>query len=70
MFDVKHLLSSGHSALFIQLHPCLLEVGCIIFSIVENNDLAHISTTTITQLYCIFIKDFQHFMMFQELEVE
>ena len=27
MFAVKHLLSSGHSALFLQLHPWLLEVG-------------------------------------------
>ena len=27
MFAVKHLFSSGHSALFLQLHPWLLEVG-------------------------------------------
>ena len=27
MFAVKHLLSSGHSALFQQLHPWLLQVG-------------------------------------------
>ena len=27
MFAVKHLLSSGYSALFLQLHPWLLEVG-------------------------------------------
>ena len=27
MFTVKHLLSSGHSALFLQLHPWLFEVG-------------------------------------------
>ena len=27
MFAVKHLLSSEHSALFLQLHPWLLEVG-------------------------------------------
>ena len=27
MFAVKHLLSSGHSALFLQLHIWLLEVG-------------------------------------------
>ena len=26
MFVVKHLLSSGHSALFLQLHPWLSEV--------------------------------------------
>ena len=30
MFAVKHLLSSGHSALFLQLHPYLSEVGWII----------------------------------------
>ena len=27
MFAVKHLLSSGDSTLFLQLHPRLLEVG-------------------------------------------
>ena len=27
MFAVQHLLSSGHSALFLQLRPWLLEVG-------------------------------------------
>ena len=27
MFAVKYLLSSGHAALFLQLHSCLLEVG-------------------------------------------
>ena len=27
MFAVKHLLSSGHLALFLQLHPWLLEFG-------------------------------------------
>ena len=29
IFAVKHLLPSGHSALFLQLHLCLLEVGWI-----------------------------------------
>ena len=27
MFAAKHLLSSGHWALFLQVHPWLLEVG-------------------------------------------
>ena len=27
VFAVKHLLSSGHSPLFLRLHPWLLEVG-------------------------------------------
>ena len=29
-----------------------------------------ISTATITQLYCIFIKEFRHFMMFWEVAVD
>ena len=35
MLAVKHLLSSGHSTLFLQLHPCLLDVGCIILRLLE-----------------------------------
>ena len=27
IFPVKHLLSRGHSALFLQFHPWMLEVG-------------------------------------------
>ena len=32
---VKHLLSSGHLALFLQLHACLWEVGWIILQLWE-----------------------------------
>ena len=63
MFTVKHLLSSGHSALFLQLHPWLFEVGWIILRL-WLRDWAHISTATITQLYCIFVKGCWHFMNF------
>ena len=36
MFAVQHLLSSGHSALFLQLRPWLLEVGWIILGLWET----------------------------------
>ena len=35
MFTDKHLLPSGYSDLFLQLHPWLLEVGWIIFQLWE-----------------------------------
>ena len=70
MFVVKHLLSSGHSAQFLQLHSCLLEVSWIILQIVGSSDWAHSSAATITQLYRIFIKDFWHFIMFRKVAVD
>ena len=36
MFAVKHLFSSGHLALFLLLHSCLLEVGWIILRLWEE----------------------------------
>ena len=33
----------------------------------RSNDRAYISSTAIAEPYGVFIKDFQHFMMFREL---
>ena len=35
--------------------------------IVGSNDCGHISTSTITEFYCIFIKHFHYLTMFQEV---
>ena len=35
--------------------------------IVGSNDCGHISTSSITELYCIFIKHFHYLTMFQEV---
>ena len=36
----------------------------------RSNDRAYISSTAIAEPYGVFIKDFQHFMMFRELTAE
>lgn len=69
MFAIKNLLSSGHSALFLQLHSWFR--GWLNnFSVIGNSDGAYISAATIAQLHHIFIKDFKHFMMFWEMLVD
>ena len=39
-------------------------------SIMRSNDRAYISSTAIAEPYGVFIKDFQHFMMFRKLTAE
>ena len=62
MFAVKHLLSSRHSVLFLELHLWLLEVRWIILRLCEA--MTEPIFVQQTQLYRIFIKDFSHFICF------
>ena len=70
MFVVKRLLSSGHSALFLQLYLWLLEVRWIILRLWE----AMTDSTFLQQLYFNFIgflfKIFEHFMRFRQVAVD
>ena len=67
IFVFKHLLLSGHSALFLPFHTWLLEIVWIVLWLWEENDWAYIFTATLAQLYCISIKYFGYFMMFCEM---
>ena len=68
-FSVKHLLSKGHSALFLKLNPWLLEVAWIIIWLWEQwLTLSLNSNYSSTLSY--FTKYFRHFLMFQEMSVD